>query len=381
MNKKGAIFTWCYENGTVNIGQILQCYALQRVCNSLGIDTIVIRYRALEGSEKSESIPSKGIDRDAYEDNYKDKHLERQDTVQVKKIKAFINERIVRSEQCYSVEDILEEINDRELLIVGSDQLWNPAWYNSVFLLDFDYGAKRCISYATSGVFVCDETNEADIELIAKKIMKFDYVSVRERISKEILERYMKKDVFNAMDPVMLLKKEEWDQLSAQPMCTKPYVFAFFIGKLEPHKHLLKEVARKYNVEKVLYIKMAKLGFEEVYNDLEIMMEIPDAGIEEFVSLIKHSVAVCTDSFHAFVMSVIYNKPFFLMDRAYMSKTEASNCRWDDVMGRLCIDNRESNSRKEIVMKESIDYEIVNKQMDIYRKKSINWLKKAVDDE
>ena len=45
---KAAIVTLCYNRGTINYGQILQCYAMQTVVQRLGYHTTVIRYRSLE---------------------------------------------------------------------------------------------------------------------------------------------------------------------------------------------------------------------------------------------------------------------------------------------------------------------------------------------
>ena len=74
---------------------------------------------------------------------------------------------------------------------------------------------------------------------------------------------------------------------------------------------------------------------EELFNDLDIMVGIKNAGPEEFVSLIRFSAAVCTDSFHAFALSLIFDKDFFLMDRAYISSDEASTCRWNEILDLL----------------------------------------------
>ena len=159
-------------------------------------------------------------------------------------------------------------------------------------------------------------------------------------------------------------------------ICDEAYVFAFFIGLIEPQKHLIRQVARKYDVNKVIYIKMA--ASEEIFNDLSIMEGIEDAGPKEFISLIKHAVAVCTDSYHAFVLSVIYHKNFHLMNRAYVPLNEVSNERWDSVMRKLGIENRYSNSRSEIMNLSQIDYEKVENQLNYLREESREWLIKAL---
>lgn len=371
MKNKIALFTWCYTNGPVNYGQILQCYSLQRVCTELGYEVNVLKYRKLQNNENIDDIPYKGAGRDAYEYAFKNKNIQSQLSKQVIRVNEFINENVKMTKQCYCIEDVLEEIDDSDILIVGSDQLWNPQWLDTIYLLPFKEDKKR-ISYATSGIFFDDEQAKG----IADMIKHFDYLSVREPISKIILNRYIERDIFCALDPVFLLDSKNWDEIGGKEICDEAYVFAFFIGLIEPQKHLIRQVAQKYDVNKVIYIKMA--ASEEIFNDLSIMEGIEDAGPKEFISLIKHAVAVCTDSYHAFVLSVIYHKNFHLMNRAYVPLNEVSNERWDSVMRKLGIENRYSNSRSEIMNLSQIDYEKVENQLNYLREESREWLIKAL---
>ena len=48
---KAAILTWCYNNGPVNYGQILQCYAMQVMVQRMGYEVKVIRYRKRDSNE------------------------------------------------------------------------------------------------------------------------------------------------------------------------------------------------------------------------------------------------------------------------------------------------------------------------------------------
>ena len=214
MKNKIALFTWCYTNGPVNYGQILQCYSLQRVCTELGYEVNVLKYRKLQNNENIDDIPYKGAGRDAYEYAFKNKNIQSQLSKQVIRVNEFINENVKMTKQCYCIEDVLEEIDDSDILIVGSDQLWNPQWLDTIYLLPFKEDKKR-ISYATSGIFFDDEQAKG----IADMIKHFDYLSVREPISKSILNRYIERDIFCALDPVFLLDSKNWDEIGGKEIC------------------------------------------------------------------------------------------------------------------------------------------------------------------
>ena len=195
MKKKIAIFTWCYTAGAINFGQILQCYSLQKHCKEIGFDVVVVKYRKLNDEEDIRQIPPKGKDRDRYESDYKDMHYENQESGQARLVNKFIDEHIEFTQQCYCEEDILEEINGCDVLLVGSDQLWNPLWIDCTYLLDFDNLQRKRISYATSGICSEKQAYKEHIKKIAGKIENFEYVSVRESISKRILKKYTNKKI------------------------------------------------------------------------------------------------------------------------------------------------------------------------------------------
>lgn len=376
MNYKIALFTWCYTAGAINYGQILQCYSLQRYCQNKGFDVKVVKYRRLDDSEDPRLIPSKGEERDRYEYEYKNRNYEKQECGQAKLVNEFIKEYISLSQQCYSIDDILEEISDCDILLVGSDQLWNPLWIDWVYLLEFDDIHRKHISYSTSGICSNDQCYENAIRRITNGFEHFDYVSVREPISNKILRQYSDKNVFVALDPVFLLNKEEWDEMMDAPLITEPYIFAFYIGRIDPQKHLIHQVARKYDVQKIVYVK--REISDEVFNELDIMVGIQNVGPKELVSLIRNATAVCTDSFHVFALSLIFHKEFYLMNRAYVPSDEASTSRWNDLLELLGIEPRVANSRNEIMKIKTIDYESVENRLNMMRDESKRWLNNAL---
>lgn len=377
MKGRVAILTWCYH-GAANFGQILQCYALQTLCEKYGLDATVIKYRHPDENELLDEIPAKGRERRNYELAWRNEHLENQSGSQAKRFLSFIDENIHLSGQCYSIEDVQEETADKDYLIVGSDQLWNPIWFDEIFLLGFAKSSQRCFSYATGGITTDEGSCRGIIKQIATGIAHFSGVSVREPISAEILRKYTGKEIVDVLDPTLMLDTAEWDTVCGERLIKGDYILCFCIGLIQPQKHLLREIARKHGVEHVVYIRM-NFSNEHLYEN-ELFKEIDAVGPREFISLIKNAEAVCTDSFHGCAFSILYERDFYLLSRAYCDENEASRIRTDNLLEKFGIGNRYVTARKNLFDMERIDYGKVMKNLLFWRKTSAKYMMKEINE-
>ncbi len=369
---KIAIFTWCYRKNYVNYGQMLQCYALQNACKKFGHEVQVMRYRKPENNEGF-ILHLNQNERITYENERKYDRISMYGIGTIDRCCGFLNKYISFSPQYYSKSEIENNLDEFDVLLVGSDQLWNPIWLDDVNILNFNHSDKTCVSYATGGITSDVSLNELQaIKQIARSIEHFNSVSVRECISKKILNKYIDKEIEDVIDPTLLLETREWDEICCGRLIEEKYIFVMYMGLITPQKHLFKEVKKKHNSYKIIYLNLHRST--ESINDEPGMELYENAGPCEFLSLIKYAEAVCTDSFHAFVFSIIYNVPFYLMDRAYIPQSITSNLRWKNLMDRLGIKNRYANSKKEINMIAQNEYDDVNNKIYGLREKDSNWL-------
>ena len=63
---------------------------------------------------------------------------------------------------------------------------------------------------------------------------------------------------------------------------------------------------------------------------------VTDGTLPKFIWLIKHAEFICTDSFHACVLSTIYEKEFYLLRR----KRKSEDAKYDDFLGRYHLLDR-----------------------------------------
>ena len=134
------------------------------------------------------------------------------------------------------------------------------------------------------------------------------YISIREKESISALKDLTDKPIEHVLDPTMLLKKEEWDNICEERMVEGDYLFCYFLGNNEN----IRKVAKEYAVSKEL--RLVTLPFlngkyravDDGFGDILLY----DVSPNQFLSLIKYASFVMTDSFHATVFSHLYERLF-----------------------------------------------------------------------
>lgn len=309
---KAAIMTWCGNHGPVNYGQVLQCYAMQCIMREKGYEPIVIQYRTKEHGEMFLHNFSNQRFLGRFFNNINEYYFLRKkiaggDTRRAINFRKFIKKNINLSPPCYTKKMVEAVTKDCKVLICGSDQIWNPIWFDPVLFLDFGTKKQKRIAYAPSGIFMDKSEFEGTYQRMAPLIERLDCVSVRERTSADILKKYVKKKIAVQEDPTLCIKREQWDKVAAEKLLEENYIFCYLLGNVSPYQLILRKLKEVYQAEKIIYIP-SNLFQKGIYKEFE---EYDDAGPAQFLSLIKYAKAVCTDSFHGVAMSIQYNVPCY----------------------------------------------------------------------
>lgn len=197
------------------------------------------------------------------------------------------------------------KINDKyDFFVVGSDQVWKPT-YGRMRDVDFLCFAKPEKRIAYSASFGIDELPDEKKEFAKKYLNSFKKISVREESGRRIVEELTsRKDVELLIDPTMMLNANEWDKVSKKPeqLCNEKYILNYFLGTIsESRKREIERIAKKYDCK--------------IINILDRNDPFYETGPSEFLYLEKNAFLICTDSFHASVFSIIYNRPFIVFER------------------------------------------------------------------
>lgn len=257
--------------------------------------------------------------------------------------------------------------NKFDFVIVGSDQVWNPNHYrlSDVELLKFVSPSKR-VSYAAS--FGINSLPIMYEKKVGYELNKYKYISVREESGKKIVEELInRKDVQVLIDPTMLLDANDWDKISKKPekLKSKEYILNYFLGDLSDE--------RKIQIEKI-----AKENQCEIINLMDKDDPLYVSGPSEFLYLEKHAFLICTDSFHSSVFAILYDRPFVVFERE-QDGVENMNSRIDTLIEKFNLKNRKYNGKSITNVNLCHDYTEAYKILKKERKKSDDFLKKALE--
>ena len=244
------------------------------------------------------------------------------------------NNAIPHSVKIYNQYNI-EIINDEyDVFITGSDQVWHPSAINCAYTLEFVKNKPK-ISYAAS---ISQNSISNEMKAYFKTFLK-DYkaISVREENAVKLLKDLSPVNVEWVLDPTLLLNQGEWNEVVEEVKIKEKYLFCYFLGKDKKERFLAKEFARKQGF---IIVDIPHLqGFYEKADNKFADINITTASVGEFLSLIKNAEYIFTDSFHAVVFSLIFNKQFFVFERAGhkgMSERVNSLLNLFGVVDRFC---------------------------------------------
>lgn len=341
-----------------NYGAVLQAYALRRTLELMGHNAYVINYSHKQSAKTYHLFKYKWGPRGTIANIKTLPHM-----FSIKKSSQKFNEfknkelNLTRSYTTFS--EIQDDPPQHDLYISGSDQVWNPTIsFDPAYYLQFGSEDVVRASYAAS-IGIKEIPQELRAEFI-RRISIFDYISVRELTANRTLTELG----FNAkvaVDPTLLLSKNDWDSISIKPKVEKPFILCYMVSTPTFVTDLVKRV--KEITELPVY-NIATSTSKSV-GDYQIW----DAGLEEFLGYFHEASFVITSSFHGTIFSLINEKPFISM------LYKATGSRVSDMLSNLGIQNRIIDNPDEFDKRLlSLDYTEISKKIGHLRNESLEIL-------
>ncbi len=262
-----------------------------------------------------------------------------------------------------------KRINNYDVYVVGSDQVWNPGQSNSIpklFLLNDIDDSK--LKFSLSSSISIDHLTDLQIESANSSWTRFDAISVREEKAKELIENNTNvKNVTVLLDPTMLISIDKWYDVINKPMKFDKYV--------SNSKYILNYFLGDYNSNYKKEIEQfARINNYKIINILDSNDPFYVSGPSEFLWLIKNSSIVFTDSFHATVFSILFNVPFLVFNRddGQVGKNSMSS-RLDNLLKKFHLSDKYYDG----VLNSSIfdvSFDKVNSIIQLEQKKANDYL-------
>lgn len=302
-----------------NFGSVFQSYGLVEFLRKQGEDVKIIDYRPhyyLEGRGALKSYIAKLLNLKSF-------------VSQTKKYNRFIRKELSLTPKVYKTFQDLVSLNEQEAVFIsGGDQIWNsfhPSGRDDAYKLTFLNNQKRIAFGSSMG-----RTSFTDEELksLASKVNNYSFIGLREQSTVPLLAKNVEVPVQHVVDPVLLLKKEDYKRFIGQkPIISEPYLLMYLSDNSELLNNVVNTISKRLGL-KVVHV----CGFrKKCYCDYFLK----STGPEELLNLIYYSQFVVSSSFHATLFSLLLEKQF-----CTLLPEAGTNARIEDLLGYYGLEKR-----------------------------------------
>ena len=363
MKKIGVISYNIHANFT-NYGSALQSWALNKSISKLGYYPVLVDYCP----ECLKNLNILNPFNNMWDKDEKSKKDCEMSLVSIKenyyKFDNFYSTKFNRSKY-YDKNNFNEIMNEVDSFVCGSDTIFSP----DEFKLDDGYYANyKCmknnsIAYAAS--FGDPHFTDEQLTDFDNKIKNFNALGIRENLMIPYIIKKTNVPVKKVLDPTLLLDINEYEEIIQKERIIQENYLLYYSRRYNP---IMEKYAEKKAKE--LNLKVVDISLQASNIEKGHIMKY-DAGVEEFLSLIKNASFVVTNSFHGMIFSVQFRKEFVVFSRALC---DTKIIELLDIFGlgdRLFVTGLEEYS--------DINYDVVHDRIKEERTKSINFLKKALE--
>lgn len=351
-----------------NYGAVLQAVATQKFMELNGVNAEIIDYENKVIARQSKLFYKQGENILGYGVTFIRNVFFGRYFYYKKAIKNLDSYRRKTKVKYVTVED-LKDVN-YDLLIAGSDQIWNSeitGELDPVFLLCFGKKNKK-ISFATSmGSHVLSDEEKEKFRVVLRQ---YSAISVREKFAMNQLHNLTSKKIKVLLDPTLLLNRRVWwcdfAKYSEYANKKEKYILTYFVGgDKSKYRSQVAAYANRLNMP-VWTIQFSNYRWKE--SDKKIL----GASIIDFVALISNADLVITDSFHGVAFSVN-------MESDFVALTNIENpIRVREFLEAIELDNRIDMKVNEY---SKINYDKARRLLEDLRCDSEAWFKSVLEDE
>ena len=357
------------RHAIANYGSLFQSYATQTVLEEMGYSVEIIDYlsRKETAARRIKAISSRygnPIKRLVYRAVKLPDELHRD-----RAFTKFRKKLLHLSPTFTSLDELQSYSFGDDILCAGSDQVWGYMPYGEIdpaYFLDFGDERNAFVAYSAS-LGRTDFDEEYD-RVLSQQLGKFSFITIREPSGVSYIEKHTPYKAEWVLDPTLLLHRDRWTEQATLSSFKKPYILLYQLHRDSIMNKYVKELARKTGL-KVIRISTSvydcvKYGKQQVLKDPK-----------KVLSLFRNAACVVTNSFHATVFSLIFNRRFvdFLPAKTHERIT--------DLLGILGLSNRIVSEVSDDTLNRAlipIDYTSANDILDVQREESLAYIQEQL---
>ena len=357
-----------------NYGGILQAYALQTVLERMGHDVCLIEKKRQPLRLPLWKAPLsygkriiKNLTGNPFPIFYEQK-MNREEPIVRQNTDKFINKYIKRR-----IVDDFSDIKetDFDALVVGSDQVWRPKYFSEIehAYLDFteSWNIKRIAYAASFGTDEWEYTPE-QTKRCSNLLKQFDAVSVREKSGVSLFKEHFHVDAVHVLDPTMLLSADDYVKLfeATGTPDSKGSLLCYILDETPEKTALVNKIAEEKHLVPFRVNSM-------IENSMSPLNERIQPPVEQWLRGFYDAEYIVTDSFHACVFSIIFNKLFIAIGNVNRGLS-----RFMSLLDIFGLDDRLFTDMSESQSVDYINWQEVNALLDTKRKAAKDFLNNLI---
>lgn len=362
MKRIGTITYNIYCNFT-NYGSALQTWALLRAIQKMGYDAELIDYcpKILVDKDPLNPFPNMWDQDEASRRNCELTMPAIRDNFY--KFEHFYREICPITKKRYTAKNFNDVTSTEGIdgFVCGSDTIFcieEFKGFDDGYYANYDSMRGKAVSYAAS--FGSAEFDDSTFQMLNERLQNFQALGIRENRMIDYVKSHCNVPCARTIDPTLLLTSDDYDSIASDRQYSEPYLLLYtrrYDSKMEAY-------AEKIAAERGL--KIIEISLRATNAEKGHIMRY-DAGVEEFLSLVKYSDFVVTNSFHGLIFAVQYRRPMVAFSR---SQAVNKISELIDLFGM-----RESLFFTGEEQYNDIDYDKVHYNIAVARQSSLDFLK------
>lgn len=350
-----------------NYGSALQSWAMKESINKLGYHAKLIDYCPDILKDKDPLDPMKNM----WDKDSESRRLCELSLPAIKenyyKFEDFYTNEFDRTKKVYDSSNFNEVVKDENLsgFVCGADTIFcvdefgiDDGYYANYDCMKNGYA----VSYAAS--FGDSHFTEETYKLLDERLHNFKAIGIRENGMVPYIKERVKVPVSKVIDPTLLLTKEEYSSIVNETKEEEKYLL-LYSRRYNPKMF---EYAEKIAKEKGL--KIIDISLRADYEGKHKMAY--NAGVEEFLGLVKNADYVVTNSYHGMIFCLLFEKDFVIFSREQCDTKIVEVLEMIDLKDRMLITGEEEFNKK-------IDFKKIKDILKKEREKSIEFLKMELE--
>lgn len=347
-----------------NYGSALQSWALKQSIKKLGYNVKLVDYCPKAHIESDPLNPFKNM----WDQDSKSKKMVEEAMPFIQKnyykFEDFYNNQFDRTKKMYLYENFENITQDEKIdsFVCGADTIFcvDEFGVDEIYYANSKCMKNNSVSYAASfGDLHLDDESRKKIN---ERFHNFKALGIRENNMIDYVKEQVDVPVQKVLDPTLLLESNEYDEIIDDKKQDEKYILLYCRRHNERMIEYADALAKEYNL-KIIDISLRQNPNHEMRYD---------AGVEEFLNLVKNAQYVVTNSFHGMIFSIQFKKDFVVFSREQCDTKIEEVLNLVGLRDRLLVEGNEE-------FKKEIDYDKVHKILKKERKKSIEFLKNELN--